>query len=215
MQATRLSTALAAATLVLASCTEVTPGEVSTTMNCPLPETVKHAATLLEAASKLENASSYLATTTWTGETGSLSGTLAFVAPDRFDHDGTDSRMIVIGDTTYHWLGDMGPTEAPLEPQMMLLVDEIRLLILGAGIASATPIDSGKGDFPSARQFRVEFCPNERFKVRDDVDIWVDADGYPVARRITGTIDGKSFSSEVRYSRLNDPSLRVEPPAVP
>lgn len=216
MQVTRLNMALAMATLLLASCTEVTPGEASTpASNCPSPDVMEHAATILEAASKLENASSYLATTTWTNETESLSGTLSFVAPDRFDHKDTASRLIVIGNKSYQWLGDMGPVEAPLDPQMMLLLDQTRLLILGAGISSATPIESRKGEFPSARQFRVAFCPNERFEIRDDVDIWVDTDGNPVARRITGTIDGRQFRSEVRYSRLNDSSLRIEPPPAP
>ena len=42
--------------------------------------------------------------------------------------------------------------------------------------------------------------------------IWVGADGYPLRIDVKGDAGGGTTSTTIRYSRFNDPSIRIDPP---
>ena len=42
--------------------------------------------------------------------------------------------------------------------------------------------------------------------------IWVGTDGYPLRIDVKGDAGGGATSTTIRYSRFNDPSIRIDPP---
>ena len=42
--------------------------------------------------------------------------------------------------------------------------------------------------------------------------MWVGGDGYPLQIRVTGNLNGQASTTTIRYSRINDPTIRIDPP---
>jgi hypothetical protein len=46
-----------------------------------------------------------------------------------------------------------------------------------------------------------------------EVTVWIDAAGLPIQAIVEGEAEGHATTTTIRYSRFNDPEIRIEPPA--
>src|SRR4249919_2347403 len=71
------------------------------------------------------------------------------------------------------------------------------------------------GDFDLQR-IAVGAHPQRRFAGMrphpSESTLWVGADGYPLKIEVTGDANGQVARTSIRYSRFNDPAIRIDPP---
>jgi hypothetical protein len=70
----------------------------------------------------------------------------------------------------------------------------------------AEDLGSQSLDGVETRHYRLRGAPGER------LEYWVDAQGLPRQIVRSGSSNGRSFQLRLRYSRFNDPALRVDLP---
>lgn len=64
-------------------------------------------------------------------------------------------------------------------------------------------------DGRAARRFLV----HQAEPAPSDVTLWVDEAGLPLQAEVHDTVDGRKVTTTIRYSRIDDPTIRVEAPA--
>ena len=52
----------------------------------------------------------------------------------------------------------------------------------------------------------------KRMMALDNFVLWVGADGYPVRILVEGAQGARGGNTTIRYSRFNDPTIRIEAP---
>ncbi|WMJ70592.1 hypothetical protein [Stenotrophomonas sp. 24(2023)] len=130
-----------------------------------------------------------------------------FVAPDRFRVDTAAGPQIIIGDT--FMLQAQGRLQqVPVPPG---LLEQWRNPLP----ATATPTDLQAQDLGAqtldgvaTRHYRVQGT-----QAGEVLDYWIDGQGLPRQIQRSGhNPQGQPFQLQLRYSRFNDPALRVELP---
>ncbi|MCZ7844227.1 hypothetical protein [Stenotrophomonas maltophilia] len=129
-----------------------------------------------------------------------------FVAPDRFRVETPAGPQTIIGDTLF-LQADGAIRQVPAPPG---LLEQWRNPLP----ADALPADLKAEDLGSqaldgveTRHYRLRGSqPGER------LEYWVDAQGLPRQIVRSGSSNGRSFQLRLRYSRFNDPALRVDLP---
>ncbi|MEI2431661.1 hypothetical protein RDV84_10450 [Lysobacter yananisis] len=134
-----------------------------------------------------------------------------FVAPDRMRvRLGAVGDQVLIGDTMYVTV--QGKTRKQPAPGGGVAGTRSREKVLGnlqtlkvAALGSETLAGT------ATRKYKVENSqPNKTSST-----FWVAADtGYPVQAVNVAEVGGKTYTSTLKYSRYNDPSIRIEAPAV-
>lgn len=129
-----------------------------------------------------------------------------FVAPDRFRVQTPAGLQTIIGDTLFLQAdGAIRQVPAPAG-----LLEQWRNPLP----ADALPADLQAEDLGSqaldgvqTRHYRLRGAqPGER------MEYWVDAQGLPRQIVRSGSSNGRSFQLRLRYSRFNDPALRIDLP---
>lgn len=129
-----------------------------------------------------------------------------FVAPDRFRVDTAAGPQIIIGDT--FMLQAQGRLQqVPVPPG---LLEQWRNPLP----ATATPADLQAQDLGAQT---LDGVATRHYRVRgaqpgEALDYWIDAQGLPRQIQRSGHSQGQPFQLQLRYSRFNDPTLRVELP---
>lgn len=135
---------------------------------------------------------------------------LDFVAPDRFrmTMPGGIGTQTIIGDTMYMQAG--GRVTSTKVPAGMLdkwrnpgnvhdAYDETVVRALGPAMLDGEPV----------RKFLLQ---QPLADTPADITMWIGAEGLPLQVQAVVTEPGKAGSSLIRYSRYNDPSIRITPP---
>lgn len=129
-----------------------------------------------------------------------------FVAPDRFRVQTAAGAQTIIGDTMF-LQADGAIRQVPTPPGLL----EQWRTPLPADVAPAAlqaeDLGSQTLDGVQTRRYRLRGAgPGER------LEYWVDGQGLPRQILRSGSSNGKVFQLRLRYSRFNDPSLRIELP---
>lgn len=130
-----------------------------------------------------------------------------FVAPDRYRMQTPQGAQYIIGDTMYMNFG--GRTmKVPMPKGAMTQwrqgdtafreVDRMQVEALGSELADGKP----------AKKYRMTIAG----KVPTTTLLWVGIDGLPIRQEVTGNWGGHATTTTIRYSRYNDPSIRIDIP---
>lgn len=131
-----------------------------------------------------------------------------FVAPNRYRMSMPMGTQYVIGDTMYMTI-DGRTMKVPMpkgtvtqwreSDRAFREVDKMQIEALGMEAVGGKP----------AKKYRMTQIAG---KTPTTSLIWVGLDGYPAKMETTGTAGKRATTMTVRYSRFNDPSIRIEPP---
>lgn len=131
-----------------------------------------------------------------------------FAAPNRYRVQTPQGAQYIIGDTMYMNFG--GHTmKVPMPKGAMTQwrqsdyafreVDRMQIEALGSEVADGKP----------AKKYRMTIAG----KVPTTALLWVGtADGLPIRQEVTGSAGGRTTTTTIRYSRYNDPSIRIDIP---
>ena len=142
------------------------------------------------------------------GVRGAMTNEVDFVAPGRF-------RMTMPGLGTQTIIGDA----------MYMSVDGRSMKVpLPAGTLTQwrdpARLDENAATMTIQAQGRdrVDGTPARRYLVHNskpqpsDVTMWIGGDDLPLQIRVSGSAQGHTTTTTIRYSRFNDPSLKIDPP---
>jgi hypothetical protein len=135
---------------------------------------------------------------------------MQFVHPDRWRMDmqagGQTIRTVRIGDDL--WM-DMGGTmrKVSMPPGSM---DQWQDLVAQSEETMAVEFMGAEAlDGRPARKYLLRQTEPEP----SEVTVWIDAAGLPIQAIVEGEAEGRATTTTIRYSRFNDPEIRIEPPA--
>lgn len=172
---------------------------VSTTAFAGAKEEVK------AAMQKFAAAKSYHATMVHSGTKG-MTNEVDFAAPDRMRMKMPMGTQVIIGDTMYMDI-DGRVMQVPMpKGTFTQWRDPARL----AGSEATLVVQSLGSELLDGK-------PAHKYLTRDtrtpgESTLWIGANGYPLQVRVDSKHDGQPVSTTIRYSRINDPSIRVDPP---
>lgn len=138
---------------------------------------------------------------------GDMKMDMDFVAPDRYRMKMPMGTQYVIGDTMYMAMDGRTMKMALPKGQLANYRDPAQI---AANKATMTVESLGSDT--------IDGQPAKKFLVRNteprpaESTIWVGADGYPLRIEVKGDASGKATQTTIRYSRFNDPTIRIDPP---
>lgn len=152
---------------------------------------------------------SYHATMDFEGGPGGTMGhhEIDFVAPDRFRMQMPMGTQVIIGDTMYMQMQGRSMKMPMPKGTLTQWRDPAQLEQSEAGM---TVQDQGRDTIEgaSARRYQVHHAQPKP----TDVTMWINGDGLPVQIQVATPFKGKTMTSTTRYSRFNDPTIRVDAP---
>lgn len=152
-------------------------------------------------------ARSYHAEMTTSSAKGDMTMQMDFVAPDRYRMKTPMGMQTVIGDSMYMTMNGRTMKMALPEGQVGTYRDPARLAEHKATM-TAEALGSEAVDGQPAQKYRIR---NTQPQPGESV-MWVGADGYPLRIEVQGEAGGQVARTTIRYSRFNDPAIRIEPP---
>lgn len=216
----------AALLLVLAACSADAPAPSATAAKAPAPAQASTATpappaaaapdllptaknTVSAAMRRFMAANRYHASVrTEGGPRGTATIEIDFVAPDRYRMSmpgiGTQT---VVGGTMYMDVGGR-VLKAPLPKDALAQWrDPVRIAEHEAGMT-----------VQAAGRDNIDGEPARKYLVRGgaadapETTLWIDGDGRPLQVRVSDRVQGRATVATIRYSRFDDPSIRVDPP---
>jgi hypothetical protein len=81
---------------------------------------------------------------------------------------------------------------------------------LAENAATMTVTAQGSEDIDgtSARRYLVHNTQPQP----SDVSMWIGSEGLPVQIQVSSNVQGQAADTTIRYSRFNDPTIKVDPP---
>jgi hypothetical protein len=130
-----------------------------------------------------------------------------FVAPDRYRMTTPAGTQHVIGDTMYMTM--QGRTmKMPMSPGQM---SQFRDSSSFAEHRETMTVESMGSEAVDGKAARKYFMRNTQPQPVETT-LWIGDDGYPVQVAVSGQAGGQSTQTMIRYSRFNDPTIRIDPP---
>ena len=130
-----------------------------------------------------------------------------FVAPDRYRMQMPMGTQVIVGDTMY--MSVQGRTMKVPMPKGTLSQwrDPAKL---AENQTTLTVESQGREaiDGAAARKYVVHNTQPQP----TDVTMWIGDDGLPLQIQHTGSANGKTVDMTIRYTRYNDPSIKIDPP---
>lgn len=151
-------------------------------------------------------AKSYHATMTHSGGTRTMTNEIDFVAPDRYRMVMPMGTQYIIGDTMIMSI-DGRNMKVPLPKGSMDFRDPARL----SENAETMTVESLGSESLAGQATRKYLIRNSQPEPSEST-MWVGANGYPQQIQVSSTAQGQSYTTTIRYSRFNDPTIRVDPP---
>lgn len=164
------------------------------------------AAEVQAAMEKLAGARSYQATITHDGPAKATT-TAYYVAPDRFRREMPGMTQVVIGDTLH--VTERGASKQLPVPEGMLARwrDPANVRQQPATL-EVESIGSEAVDGEPATKYRVERSQPQPARSL----VWIGADGRPLQMQVAGMSQGRPVTTTIRYSRFDDPGIRIDAP---
>jgi hypothetical protein len=138
---------------------------------------------------------------------GEMAMDMDFVAPDRYRMKMPIGTQYVIGDTMYMAMNGRTMKSALPKGQIANYRDPAQIAANKATM-TVESLGSDTIDGQVAKKFLVR---NTQPRPAEST-IWVGADGYPLRIEVSGDDGGQATRTTIRYSRFNDPSIRIDPP---
>ena len=138
---------------------------------------------------------------------GDMTMDMDFAAPDRFRMKTPMGTQYVIGDTMYMTMNGRTMKMALPKGQITNYRDPAQLEANKATM-TVEALGSETIDGQRARKFLIR---NTQPRPSEST-IWISGEGYPLKMEIDGSEGSQSVRMTVRYSRFNDPSIRIDPP---
>ncbi len=164
------------------------------------------AAEVQAAMDKFAGARSYQATMTHDGP-ARATNTGYYVAPDRFRLEQQGTTQVAIGDTLHVTV--RGETkQLPAPPELLAKWRDPANLRQQPATLEVESLGAEAVDGKPATKYLVEH--GEPRPARSLV--WVGADGWPLQLQVSGMSNGQSITTTIRYSRYDDPDIRIDAP---
>jgi outer membrane lipoprotein-sorting protein len=177
---------------------------VSTTAFAGAKEEVK------AAMQKFAAAKSYHATMVHSG-TKAMTNEIDFAAPDRMRMKMPMGTQVIIGDTMYMQVSGEGMDGRVMKvPMPKGTLTQWRDPARMAGNEATLVVQALGSELLDGKPARKYLTRDT--KTPGESTLWIGANGYPLQVRVDSRLDGKPVSTTIRYSRINDPSIRVDPP---
>jgi outer membrane lipoprotein-sorting protein len=142
-----------------------------------------------------------------TGAPEGMTTEMDFVAPDRYRMQMPMGTQVIIGDTMY--MNMQGRSmKVPMPKGALSQWRDPAKLAQNQATMSVESLGRDSVDGVSARKYVVH---NTQPKPTD-VTMWIDEKGLPLQIRHTSNAEGKTVDVTIRYTRFNDPSIRIDPP---
>lgn len=144
-----------------------------------------------------------------TGSTpkGDMDMDMDFVAPDRYRMKTPMGTQYVIGDTMYMTMNGRTMKMALPKGQIANYRDPARFEENKATM-TVESLGADIVDGQGSRKYRIR---NTQPRPSESI-IWVNGDGYPLKIQVTGEGSSQAALMTIRYSRFNDPTIRIDPP---
>jgi hypothetical protein len=152
---------------------------------------------------------SYHASMEFSGGPGGAKGhhDIDFVAPDRYRMVMPMGTQIVIGDTMYmHVQGRTMKVPMP-KGTLSQWRDPARLADAEAGMTV-----QAQGSDTLDGLATTKYLVHHEKPQPIDVTMWINGDDLPVQIQVNSVLNGKAVTSTTRYSRFDDPTIKVDPP---
>lgn len=141
------------------------------------------------------------------GPRGDMTNEVDFVAPDRYRMQMATGTQYIIGDTMHMQV--QGRTmQVPMPKGTLSQWRDPGKLSENAD--SMTVGAQGREDIDgtAARKYLVHNTQPQPL----DVTLWIGPEGLPVQLSTSSLYQGKDIATTIRYSRFNDPTIRIDPP---
>lgn len=141
------------------------------------------------------------------GARGTLTNEIDFVAPDRYRMKMPMGTQHIIGDTMYMQM-DGRVMKVPMPKGTLSQWRDPAKLAENEATMTVEAQGSDTIDGMSARKYLVHNTKPQP----SDVTIWVGDEGLPVQIQVSNEVQGQTAQTTIRYSRYNDPTLKIDPP---
>lgn len=152
-------------------------------------------------------AKSYHADLTTSSPQGDLAMQMDFVAPDRYRMKTPAGTQYVVGDTMYVTMNGRTMKMPLPRGQLADYRDPARLAAHQATM-TVEPLGSDPVDGQPAQKYRIRNTAPQP----GESTMWVGADGLPLRIEVAGGSGGQATRTTIRYSRFDDPAIRIDPP---
>lgn len=150
---------------------------------------------------------SYHATLDTTNPKGNITMEMDFVAPDRYRMKMPMGTQYVIGDTMYMTM-DGRTMKLPLPKGQTANYRDPASFAANKATMQVEALGSDTVDGQAAKKYLMRNTQ----PVPGESTLWVSADGYPLKIEVSGDTGGITTRTTIRYSRFNDPTIRIDPP---
>ena len=141
------------------------------------------------------------------GGAQSMTTQLDFVAPDRYRISTPAGAQHIIGDQMVMTI--QGHTmRVPVPKGTLAQWRDPASIHKNTASSTFTALGVGVVDGKPARKYRMV---NRQSPETSSV-MWIGGDGYPLQIEVSGKTRGKPVTTTIRYSRFNDPTLRIAAP---
>ena len=141
------------------------------------------------------------------GPRGAMTNEIDFVAPDRYRMKMPMGTQYIVGDTMY--MDMQGKTmKVPMPKGTLSQWRDPAKLAENEATMTVQAQGSESIDGVPARKYLVHNTQPQP----SDVTMWVGDEGVPVQIRVSSDMQGKATNTTIRYSRINDPTIKVDPP---
>lgn len=161
---------------------------------------------LKAAMAKFIAAKSYHVEMTHDGAQG-MTTSADFAAPDRFRLQTPAGTQVIIGDTMHMTIQGRTMT-VPLQKGMLTQWRDPANFARYEKTMTVQALGDDIVDGKRAKKYRTHNTQPQP----STSTMWVGADGYPLQIEASSSAQGKTATTTIRYSRFNDPAIRVAPP---
>ena len=130
-----------------------------------------------------------------------------FVAPDRFRMKMPMGTQYIIGDTMYMDVQGRSMKVPMGKGTMTQWRDPANLAKHEATMTVKALGSEAVGGKPAKKYETTNTRPQPSTST-----MWVGSDGYPLQIQVSSSVQDKPVTTTIRYSRFNDPAIRVDPP---
>lgn len=162
---------------------------------------------VVASANKFMAARSYHVAMDHVGAAQRMRSQMEFVAPDRYrmTMEGV-GQQILIGDTLYMTM--QGRTmKLPMPKGTMTQWRQPARIAENLQNMRVTPLGTERVGTVTARKYRLDYT-----RPVSSMTYWIGPDGYPLQAVTVGDGGKGKVTTTIRYSRFNDPTIRVDVP---